>query len=109
MGPRASGQGFELLTGVCGELVMAFVDGLCEAGHDVASHTAPCAVEDVQQAAPDGGKVLRPAAAVADERPHIFAQVLETFCFGADNHRVCLLYTSPSPRDATLSRMPSSA
>ena len=24
-------------------------------------------------------------------------------------HRDCLLYTSPSPRDATLSRMPSSA
>ena len=24
-------------------------------------------------------------------------------------HRPCLLYTSPSPRDATLSRMPSSA
>ena len=24
-------------------------------------------------------------------------------------HMVCLLYTSPSPRDATLSRMPSSA
>ena len=24
-------------------------------------------------------------------------------------HEVCLLYTSPSPRDATLSRMPSSA
>ena len=24
-------------------------------------------------------------------------------------HRHCLLYTSPSPRDATLSRMPSSA
>ena len=27
----------------------------------------------------------------------------------ADNHKTCLLYTSPSPRDATLSRMPSSA
>ena len=26
-----------------------------------------------------------------------------------DLERVCLLYTSPSPRDATLSRMPSSA
>ena len=26
-----------------------------------------------------------------------------------DGYRVCLLYTSPSPRDATLSRMPSSA
>ena len=25
------------------------------------------------------------------------------------NHNICLLYTSPSPRDATLSRMPSSA
>ena len=27
----------------------------------------------------------------------------------SDEHRACLLYTSPSPRDATLSRMPSSA
>ena len=27
----------------------------------------------------------------------------------AINYKVCLLYTSPSPRDATLSRMPSSA
>ena len=26
-----------------------------------------------------------------------------------EDHRICLLYTSPSPRDATLSRMPSSA
>ena len=26
-----------------------------------------------------------------------------------DLHHTCLLYTSPSPRDATLSRMPSSA
>ena len=26
-----------------------------------------------------------------------------------DVNRICLLYTSPSPRDATLSRMPSSA
>ena len=28
---------------------------------------------------------------------------------GHDERRICLLYTSPSPRDATLSRMPSSA
>ena len=27
----------------------------------------------------------------------------------AEQHNLCLLYTSPSPRDATLSRMPSSA
>ena len=26
-----------------------------------------------------------------------------------DEYKACLLYTSPSPRDATLSRMPSSA
>ena len=26
-----------------------------------------------------------------------------------DQYEICLLYTSPSPRDATLSRMPSSA
>ena len=31
----------------------------------------------------------------------------ETYHISADN--ICLLYTSPSPRDATLSRMPSSA
>ena len=29
--------------------------------------------------------------------------------FNANNENDCLLYTSPSPRDATLSRMPSSA
>ena len=27
----------------------------------------------------------------------------------SDSNQICLLYTSPSPRDATLSRMPSSA
>ena len=31
------------------------------------------------------------------------------FLIGKGNFSVCLLYTSPSPRDATLSRMPSSA
>ena len=32
----------------------------------------------------------------------------ESFILSAD-YKICLLYTSPSPRDATLSRMPSSA
>ena len=32
-----------------------------------------------------------------------------TFFFLRDSIKFCLLYTSPSPRDATLSRMPSSA
>ena len=30
-------------------------------------------------------------------------------CLGTPHPYICLLYTSPSPRDATLSRMPSSA
>ena len=33
--------------------------------------------------------------------------VTDAFALGI--HYICLLYTSPSPRDATLSRMPSSA
>ena len=37
-------------------------------------------------------------------RAHIFVAVL-----GASNYTYCLLYTSPSPRDRTRSRMPSSA
>ena len=36
-------------------------------------------------------------------------KVLETTALGAALFAGCLLYTSPSPRDATLSRMPSSA
>ena len=33
----------------------------------------------------------------------------DAFLAGVDMYMACLLYTSPSPRDATLSRMPSSA
>ena len=33
----------------------------------------------------------------------------KNFLINLDQSKICLLYTSPSPRDATLSRMPSSA
>ena len=33
----------------------------------------------------------------------------KAFCAGHDLKEICLLYTSPSPRDRTRSRMPSSA
>ena len=36
-------------------------------------------------------------------------QSLKRVAFGNTYYGTCLLYTSPSPRDATLSRMPSSA
>ena len=39
-----------------------------------------------------------------DEKPGFFSGL-----FGSKPDKDCLLYTSPSPRDATLSRMPSSA
>ena len=39
----------------------------------------------------------------------VFAIVLATLADVLALYRLCLLYTSPSPRDATLSRMPSSA
>ena len=37
------------------------------------------------------------------------AQILINSRMCAEGHRPCLLYTSPSPRDRTRSRMPSSA
>ena len=42
---------------------------------------------------------------------HSGADVVKTYTLtiAADNGTVCLLYTSPSPRDRTRSRMPSSA
>ena len=41
--------------------------------------------------------------------PIDYARVVRAIGNEMDVTRVCLLYTSPSPRDATLSRMPSSA
>ena len=71
--------------------------------------------DNFHRAVERGGISLRggchPRCFVADYRRSIV--VLLRFCdvFGSivDQSRNCLLYTSPSPRDATLSRMPSSA
>ena len=41
---------------------------------------------------------------------HVLAELTLILVLAADASQIsCLLYTSPSPRDATLSRMPSSA
>ena len=42
-----------------------------------------------------------------DGRPTALVEIRRLNCYS--NSFPCLLYTSPSPRDATLSRMPSSA
>ena len=56
----------------------------------------------VAQPAPAGGRVLYATQGATD--PPTF-----TLFTNKELPRTCLLYTSPSPRDATLSRMPSSA
>ena len=43
--------------------------------------------------------------ALSDQEPHSELYIKPDI----DQQNSCLLYTSPSPRDATLSRMPSSA
>ena len=48
-------------------------------------------------------------ALTAAETGHLVFGTLHTSGAPATINRICLLYTSPSPRDATLSRMPSSA
>jgi len=40
---------------------------------------------------------------------HIESEYFMQWVFPQKLHRICLLYTSPSPRDRTRSRMPSSA
>ena len=53
------------------------------------------------------GKLIEQIAALVNDRKlPILDDVRDE---SAEETRICLLYTSPSPRDATLSRMPSSA
>ena len=57
---------------------------------------------------PFADAVPGPPASI-DSSYDLFNAVLDTPFVGVSQIFVCLLYTSPSPRDATLSRMPSSA
>ena len=50
----------------------------------------------------EGVKIQKPESEVTDSD-------IETVVENMRKQQLCLLYTSPSPRDATLSRMPSSA
>ena len=64
-------------------------------------------VKDIlEEAAKINQNLILPLAKAGDENPAVLENgVVRT----PPGYKDCLLYTSPSPRDATLSRMPSSA
>ena len=60
-------------------------------------------LKDYREKLTDGNKLL------LTQIFRFFTQADVDVCCGYAKHYFCLLYTSPSPRDATLARMPSSA
>ena len=46
---------------------------------------------------------------IDEEHRKLFQMLNEAFALVKETDNACLLYTSPSPRDSTSSRMPSSA
>ena len=59
----------------------------------------------------DGHSVAQGAGGLRLQEKTVVNWVCACYCSGRDGvpHNTCLLYTSPSPRDGLLSRMPSSA
>ena len=53
--------------------------------------------------------IKAPGVGLAANQIGILKQIVTIFFVDQETKKDCLLYTSPSPRDATLSRMPSSA
>ena len=94
-----------------GSLLITGKPGLFSAGFDLKTIQGgdPKAAVEMTTA---GFKLLSriysfPRPVVAASSGHAIA--LGAFLLCCADYRICLLYTSPSPRDATLSRMPSSA
>ena len=74
-------------------------------GKTIKLEVAACYTIDTVKA-----KILAQEGTPLDEQRLIwFGETLEGGRTLAEHNINCLLYTSPSPRDATLSRMPSSA
>ena len=82
------------------ELERAMLDGRA----DIAVHS----IKDVPAQLPEG-LLLSCLLAGEDPRDALVSNHYENLAALPAGARVCLLYTSPSPRDRSLSRMPSSA
>ena len=73
-----------------------------------------CLIFPILLSATEHPKIVATASMISDIAQNIVGDKFEVTTIvpiGKDPHKYepCLLYTSPSPRDATLSRMPSSA
>ena len=81
--------------------------GLCMAAGLYAQDTPDTPQQTPQQGGRGGGR----GAAVAEPQPYdrVITKDAKTTKGLFTVHQICLLYTSPSPRDRTRSRMPSSA
>ena len=78
-----------------------YVDYLLGSGPMLIGHCHPEVLAAVEEQTPKGSTFF-----ANNEHGILLAEEICAAVACADN---CLLYTSPSPRDATLSRMPSSA
>ena len=79
-------------------------------------HAKPAVIAEIKKASPSAGVIDQDFNPVkkAKEYEEMGATALsilteEHFFMGSDKYLDCLLYTSPSPRDLSTSRMPSSA
>jgi len=73
---------------------------------------SPCGFETealVSVAFADGSTITRHISCTGNALARVASEVLEATIIEATHDETCLLYTSPSPRDRTRSRMPSSA
>ena len=80
------------------------VDGIDFPIHNRSAYAGNVSIEDLDTAK----EIIIIGADPVNESPVLNARIRKAWLDGC-KVSVCLLYTSPSPRDATLSRMPSSA
>ena len=79
-----------------------FLDFITEAKHELG-------INEISVADGCGDQANSMADSVINKVRDFSRTILDTYNLTIDDLYSCLLYTSPSPRDATLSRMPSSA
>ena len=91
-----------------------YVDLVQSWGASILGHAHPAVVEAVERAAAAGTSYGAPterevelAEAIRSRVPSV--EKVRLVSSGTEAAMTCLLYTSPSPRDGLLSRMPSSA